>query len=76
MGDAPLLDYTPMDPEERAAMGLRSRPLTRAERAAREAVEADQSTGARIERVLRDSEGRILPEEPEDEEHGPRRSSW
>jgi stage II sporulation protein D len=79
MGDAPLIDYTPMDPEERAAMGLRSRPLTRAERAAREAVEADQSTGARIERVLRDSEGRILPEEPEETDeadHGPRRTSW
>jgi stage II sporulation protein D len=70
-GAGPAAPTTPTDPAERAEMGLRSRPLTRRERAAAGASVAD-----RIEERLRDAEGRILPTEPDSSETEERRHTW
>ena len=75
-GPPELLDpTTPLDPEEREAMGLRTRPLTRRERAERAAAGA-ATEGERIERVLRDADGRLRPTPTDSVDTEGRRTAW
>jgi len=74
-GTPALLDAAaPLDAAEREAMGIRSRPLTRRERAQRDA--GATTDPSRIEERLRDPDGRLRPAPPEDSGTDDRRDAW